>query len=256
MKYFLDFEFLEGAVPSQILGFNIPKWLVKPNNTIQQISVGIVAEDGREYYAISKEFNLKEAWNRHQVVKKKRFQTDYSEYEEKEYWLRDNVLKPIYDEFFDKYCFDTNSMTGDEFVYFNYANMKLLLARYGKTNKQIADEILRFTHGVYGVDSNGHSTGLVRDHNPQFYAYYADYDWVAFCWLFGNMIDLPKEFPMYCIDLKQRLDDVQFECSKNIQFWGTDIKKHPAYPKQTDEHNALADARWNKQLHDFLKKIK
>ena len=24
------------------------------------------------------------------------------------------------------------------------------------------------------------------------------------------------------------------------------------YPKQTNEHNALADARWNKQLYNFL----
>ena len=24
------------------------------------------------------------------------------------------------------------------------------------------------------------------------------------------------------------------------------------YPKQTNEHNALADARWNRQLYNFL----
>ena len=24
------------------------------------------------------------------------------------------------------------------------------------------------------------------------------------------------------------------------------------YPKQSNEHNALADARWNKQLYNFL----
>ena len=27
------------------------------------------------------------------------------------------------------------------------------------------------------------------------------------------------------------------------------------YPKQTNEHNALKDARWNKQLHEFLKQL-
>ena len=62
---------MEGDVPVKIFGLNIPKWLVKPNSTIQPISVGIVAEDGREYYAISKEFNLKEAWNRYDLVEKK-----------------------------------------------------------------------------------------------------------------------------------------------------------------------------------------
>ena len=31
------------------------------------------------------------------------------------------------------------------------------------------------------------------------------------------------------------------------------MKDHPDYPKQENEHNALADARWNKKLHEFLK---
>ena len=57
MKYFLDTEFIEGTQKSWF-GIN-----TKP--TIDLISIGIVAEDGREYYAISKDFNLKEAWNRY-----------------------------------------------------------------------------------------------------------------------------------------------------------------------------------------------
>lgn len=27
------------------------------------------------------------------------------------------------------------------------------------------------------------------------------------------------------------------------------------YPKQENEHNALADARWNKKLYEFLKQL-
>lgn len=27
------------------------------------------------------------------------------------------------------------------------------------------------------------------------------------------------------------------------------------YPKQENEHNALADALWNQQLHEFLNKL-
>ena len=65
MKYFMDFEFLEGYIPVKIFGLNIPKCLIKPNNTIQPISIGLVSSDNREYYAISKDFNLKEAWNRY-----------------------------------------------------------------------------------------------------------------------------------------------------------------------------------------------
>jgi len=46
--------------------------------------------------------------------------------------------------------------------------------------------------------------GFVTEYpKPQFWAYYADYDWVALCQLFGTMMDLPAYFPMYCMDLKQ-----------------------------------------------------
>ena len=59
MKYFLDTEFIEG---------NQKRFFGKTKPTIDLISIGMVAEDGREYYAISKDFNLKEAWNRYDIV--------------------------------------------------------------------------------------------------------------------------------------------------------------------------------------------
>ena len=61
MKYFIDTEFLEGTQKGWF-GRN-----TKP--TIDLISIGIVCEDGRKYYAISKDFNLKEAWNRYNLAK-------------------------------------------------------------------------------------------------------------------------------------------------------------------------------------------
>jgi hypothetical protein len=33
------------------------------------------------------------------------------------------------------------------------------------------------------------------------------------------------------------------------------IKKDQSFPKNPDEHDALADARWNKQLYDFIKSL-
>ena len=84
------------------------------------------------------------------------------------------------------------------------------------------------------------------------------------------MIDLPKGFPKYCIDLKQELDrKVEFmqlfycgglisEEKDRLCTFEEKIdrfKNNPMYPKQTNEHNALADARWNKQLYEFLQKI-
>jgi hypothetical protein len=65
--------------------------------------------------------------------------------------------------------------------------------------------------------------------NPEFWAYYADYDWVALCQLYGRMIDLPPGWPMYCHDLRQWLDDTgRYDVS------------------QPDDatHHALADAKW------------
>ena len=74
--------------------------------------------------------------------------------------------------------------------------------------------------------------------SPQFWAYYADYDWVALCQLFGTMMDLPKGWPMYCRDLKQRVDE---------QGGGVRL------PAQTGaEHHALADAIWTKDTWDWL----
>lgn len=73
--------------------------------------------------------------------------------------------------------------------------------------------------------------------DPEFWAYYADYDWVVLCQLFGRMIDLPKGWPMFCRDLKQYCVDIG----------------NPKLPPQLDgEHNALEDAIWAKGAHEFL----
>jgi hypothetical protein len=72
---------------------------------------------------------------------------------------------------------------------------------------------------------------------PEFWAYYADYDWVALCQLFGTMMQLPDGWPKFCRDIKQRAVDLG----------------NPKLPEQTStEHHALADALWNKEAWDFL----
>ena len=73
---------------------------------------------------------------------------------------------------------------------------------------------------------------------PEFWAYYADYDWVALCQLYGTMMDLPKGWPMYCRDVKQVCDMVG----------------NPRLPNQDSrEHHALADAIWTKQAWEWLR---
>lgn len=258
MKYFIDTEFLEGTQTKKVLGFNVGQ--TKP--TIDLISIGIVAEDGREYYAISKEFNLKEAWNRFEL------KPDIDNGGMKKvYWIRENVLKHIWNDLNGAEVYGFFKTKKDRFDYklgmeFSYRSLKYLLNEYGKTNAQIAEEVKEFVSIKAACLSKlkDVQNGIVHPSSvfPEFYGYYADYDWVVFCWLFGKMIDLPQGFPMYCNDLKQILETRGFACNGTtipLEMWGKDIKEHPNYPKQTNEHNALADARWNKQLYEFLKSL-
>jgi hypothetical protein len=261
MKYFYDTEFLEGTQK---------KWFGNTKPTIDLISIGIVSEDNREYYAISKDFNLYEAWNRFEMKYDDPFppiknrQMGYSGYlaeeaifraiPKKVYWIRENVLKPIFKEFLNPVMdYKENNLR-----VFNYKNFKTLVNEYGKSNKQIADEIKLFTM-QYSENKNE-----IWD-KPTFYGYYSAYDHVALCWLFGKMIDLPKGFPMYTIDLKQMLDEKISQ--DNLEINGVKIpnynldnkiqtiKNITNYPKQTNEHNALADAKWNFELYKFLQTL-
>lgn len=147
MKIWFDTEFIEDG------------------KTIELISIGMVSEDGREYYAESADCDHSRASD----------------------WVRENVLAHL---------------TGET-----------------KTRAEIAQDIIAFA-----------------GESPEVWAYYADYDWVVLCQLFGRMIDLPKGWPMYCRDLKQEADRL----SRRL-------------PKQDDtEHHALADARWTKLAWESL----
>lgn len=236
MKYFIDTEFHEYQKQPKILGLKVGK----PIDTIELISIGIVAEDGREYYAVCNEFDVEAAWDNK--------------------WLRKNVLTSIWTEI---------NYVGQ----FSKASLKIGLQKNGKSKKQIAEEIKFFT-SKHLLSKDPLQIEADATHK-EFYAYYADYDWVVFCWLFGRMIDLPKGFPMYCRDLKQCMDDKLLRMSNreignlsgdvflshslqdSIDTISLDlkidhVKKSNNYPKQNNEHNALSDARWNKELYKFI----
>jgi hypothetical protein len=152
MRYFLDTEFIESG----------------PHKPIDLISIGIVAEDGREFYAISSEFDPATAND----------------------WVKANVLPHLGEG---RMC----------------------------SLEQMARSLKRF----------------VGDDKPEFWGYYADYDWVVFCQIFGTMINLPEGWPMFCHDLKQ---------------WCAELG-NPKLPAQASvEHNALHDARWNADAYQFL----
>lgn len=78
-----------------------------------------------------------------------------------------------------------------------------------------------------------------KDPVPEFWAYYADYDWVLWCRLFGKMADLPSHFPKLCMDLQQWYRQM-----------GEPPNVKPSPPR--DAHHALADAQWNLTFHASL----
>lgn len=81
------------------------------------------------------------------------------------------------------------------------------------------------------------------DPSPVFWAYYAAYDWVVFCQLFGTMVKLPDGFPMMCMDLKQYAIHLGIA---NIL---------DAVPMLTTAHDALNDALWNQDAHRYLESV-
>ena len=149
MRFFIDTEFMEDG------------------RTIDLLSIGVVAEDGRELYI--------------EVLADESKAND---------WVRANVLP--------------------------------YLGKIPVSTRELAAQQIR---------------EFVGAEKPEFWGYYADYDWVALCQLFGRMIDLPKGWPMYCRDLKQLCDSLG----------------NPRLPEQASgEHHALADARWNRDVYTFL----
>lgn len=250
-KFFIDTEFIEG--------FHKPLF-GKRRHFIDLISIGIYCEDGRSYYAISNEFNYKDADD----------------------WVKENVIDKIEGELFQQQNTFAKS-------HFNFG-LKDLLKQFGKTNKQICTEIMMFIWNEAWKEwidesdeffERGKKNGWIVDTPIEFYGYYSDYDWVLFCSLFGRMIDLPKDFPMYCIDLKQTLDEklmkqypinntsvtllnstlnaryvIEIRALKTLKEKLNYVKKYcPTYPKQENEHNALADAKWNYDLYKFLQTL-
>jgi hypothetical protein len=163
MIYFIDQEFVEGF-HKPVFGRN--------RHYIDLISIGIISEDNREYYAISNDFDLKKVWNTWQ--KKSTGKLDLpgiNRSVEKEYWLRENVLKPIWEELeYKEYREDPNEIKqefyeildslpeADRVAFyvkellphsiqcrFSYNEVKRLIKKYGKGNEHIAAEIIEFT---------------------------------------------------------------------------------------------------------------
>ena len=153
MKYWFDTEFIADAGDS----------------LIHLISIGIVGEDGQEYYAENADCDLSLSNE----------------------WIQHNVLKH--------------------------------LSGISIPKDVIKRQVVEFV-GMY----------------PEFWAYYAAYDWVIMCQLYGGFLLLPSTWPSFCLDIRQLSYDLG----------NPDLH-------ETDIHHALDDAKWNRDawyLLDGMKK--
>lgn len=174
---------------------------IEDGRIIDLISIGIVAEDNSSLYYVNRECDFSKASD----------------------WVLENVLLPIG---LDRKGFSRNP--GDSDAHPAYRESCLA----ARDRAEIARLIIEFVN-------TGCPPSSSLD-KPTFWGYYADYDWVVFCQLFGTMMNLPKGFPMYCRDIKQECDRLG----------------NPKLPEQDkNEHHALADAYWNKTTWEFLDKL-
>lgn len=147
-RYFYDTEFIEDGT------------------TIELVSIGIVDEAGREFYAVSTAFDPERAIP----------------------WVRINVLPKL-------------PSPADP---------------VWRSRDRIRDDVLAF------LAEPGEEVEL--------WAWYAGYDHVALCQLWGPMTALPRLIPRFSHELRQRWEDLG----------------RPALPEApADQHDALADARHN-----------
>jgi hypothetical protein len=68
----------------------------------------------------------------------------------------------------------------------------------------------------------------------ELWGYFSAYDHVLLCGLYGRMVDVPKGFPWITMDLKQRMDDLDFAKKERS---GDDV------------HTAIGDARWIRKAY-------
>lgn len=183
---------------------------VDDGKTIDLISIGIVCEDGRELYLQSVEIDQRKA----------------SE------WVKENVLKQLL------MCPQTHHIRHE--IDGLYRTDKAYHRKYGgqcidqqrglihncpwRTREQMKRDIQLFFNPSDGIELIGWCAG---------------YDFVAFCQLFGTMMDVPRGYPHYIQDIQFLLDE------RGIPDEALPVPEGQA-------HNALADAKHIQQIWRWL----
>lgn len=201
MRVFYDWEFLEDG------------------ETIDPISIGMVAEDGREYYAVFESIQSIHTYNK--ILEHK--------------WVMDNVIPHLplmkYDNGTPMYRIPCTR--GPECEGHFYLDMD---APEVKSTSTIKAEIQAFLDSSTGYGSLRPGEAPRNTYSGiELWGYYSAYDHVRLAQMFGPMIKRPESMPMFTCDLAQVL-----------HLKGIAEKDWHSYlpPQPENAHNALADARW------------
>jgi hypothetical protein len=153
-RYWYDCEFVEDGV------------------TIKLLSIGVVCEDGREFYAVNSQPGVM-----HLAAQRE--------------WLRDNVMpflpvKLKSPETAERLISPPSRQWEWDKTHPDFPRVR--------AHAEIARELLAFL--------------APEECEPELWAYYGSYDHVAYAQLFGSMVNLPPGLPQVTHELVQRWEDV------------------------------------------------
>lgn len=183
---------------------------IDDGEVVDLISIGIVGSDGRELYLQSCEFN-------HRIAS---------------LWVRENVLRQL------PMCpwgepakWGISGLYRTDRAYHKKQNGQCVDQQHGpihncpwRTREQMKHEVAVFFNPSDGFELWG---------------WCAAYDFVAFCQLFGTMMDLPRGWPHYIRDIQYVLDE-------------RGIKDEELPAQEDGVHNALEDAKHIKKLWGYI----
>lgn len=167
-KFYYDTEFLEKKEDPR-------------KGSISLISIGIVSDDGREYYAVNSEMPEEEIAGHD--------------------WLCKNVVPhlPLINKNRVEEQIAEKARTDRKFSSFQGHQLLFGLDLDDvqvKPHRQIANEVREF---------------LLADGEPELWSWYSAYDHVVLMWLWGIMVNKPKGLPMLTKDLQQEAERLGLE---------------------------------------------
>lgn len=211
MKYFLDCEFIEYP------------------GVVDLISIGLVSDDDRTYYAINKDCNFSKANE----------------------WVRNNVLaalppyNPLPNQVSPRVWEESRAWKSREDIMLDVAYF--MKCRFDYTyylRHGLAGWWDRFCLNL-GVDcGRGKYSFQLREdvEPPEIYGEYSSYDFVCFAQLFGALVNIPSGFPYRCRDIIQLAEDEL----------GIPASELPSSLEIEGNHNALLGAKTVKMRYEWL----